>query len=306
MEAVVIGARTAQFIAGAILFGAPLFFLYGFRGGAAERLRWPRPVLAASAAALLVGAVVALGAQTAVMADNPSAAFDREMLTTVVAGTPFGLAMVARGILSAAAAAACIGLAARRPLWWLLSGLGAAALATFAWTGHGATEEGWAGALHAAADILHLWAGGAWLGALAALAILLRPRRRPAAPAELEALHAALAGFSGVGSIVVAVILLTGLVNSWFLVGPSRILDMPYSAYGVLLLIKLGVFVGMLGLAATNRFRLTPALARGLADGEPDAAVADLRQSVFVETGAGASILVLVGVLGTLAPVAAA
>jgi putative copper resistance protein D len=80
---------------------------------------------------------------------------------------------------------------------------------------------------------------------------------------------------------------------------------MPHSAYGILLLAKVGVFIGMLGLAAANRFHLTPALSQGLASGQPASAIAELRRSVFLETAAGLSILVLVGILGTLAPIAA-
>ncbi len=59
----------------------------------------------------------------------------------------------------------------------------------------------------------------------------------------------------------------------------------------------------MLGLAAANRFRLTPRLAAAIGAGGPTAAaVADLRRSVLVETSIGVLVLVLVSLLGALAP----
>jgi len=303
MDVAVVAARLVQFAAGVILFGAPLFLLYGYRGTPAEALPWPRRVLAASAAALLVGALVSLVAQTAVMAGDPAAALDPEMLTTVAGGTAFGIAILVRAGAAALALAAALRLPSGLGLWWVGSGLGAVALATFAWTGHGAAEPGLAGGIHAAADVLHLLAAGVWLGALAALALILSARWTPAP--DLQATHAALAGFSGVGSLVVAALVLTGLVNSWFLVGPERILAMTGSAYGWLLLIKLGLFVGMLGLAAANRFRHTPALNTALGNGQTAVAVAELRRSIRLEAAAGLAVLGLVSALGVLAPVSA-
>ena len=305
MDLAIIAARIVQFAAATALFGAPLFLLYGLRAPDRAALGWPRPALSAAALALAAGTAAGLLAQTAAMAGDPAAAFDPGTLRDAAVGTPFGIAMLVRGLAAIAALVLC---RASRPgslLWVALSGLGAVALASFAWTGHGAATEGPGALPHLVSDVLHLLAAGVWLGALAALAILLRPRRTPAAAAELQAIRAALAGFSGIGSAVVAVIVLTGLVNGWFLVGPSRVLDMAHSAYGVLLLAKLGLFIGMLGLAAANRFRLTPALARGLVEGRPAHAIAELRQSLLLETAAGLAILVLVGILGTLAPVAA-
>ncbi|MDB5466465.1 MAG: copper resistance protein CopD [Phenylobacterium sp.] len=305
MEAAVVGARIAQFIASVILFGTPLFFLYGLRGSGAATLRWPRPLLAACAAVATVGAVASLLAQTATMAGDPAAAFDRETLASVLNDSAFGVAILVRFGASAAALIACLALRRGSALWGLLTGLGAIVLASFAWTGHGAAEDGPAGLIHAAADVLHLLAAGVWLGALAALTLLLATSRRMDPAERTHALRDALAGFSGVGSAVVAVILVTGLINSWFLVGPSHIWGMATSLYGVLLVVKVALFAGMLGLAAANRFVLTPDLERGLAAHEPRRAVAALRRSVFLEAGGGMLILILVSVLGTLAPVSA-
>lgn len=302
METAVVAARLVQFAAAVILFGTPLFFLYGLRGDAASRLGWPKPLLVSCAGALVLGAGASLLAQTATMAGDPAAAFDRDTLGSVLGDSAFGVAILVRA--AAAAVALVAGLVLRRgpPLWLGLSALGAVALASFAWTGHGAAEEGAPGQIHAAADVLHLLAAGVWLGALAALTLLLATASK-AAVESVRGLHGALAAFSGIGSAVVAVIVATGLVNSWFLVGPSHIWRVGASPYGQLLLVKLGLFVGMLGLAAANRFVHTPNLERGLTAADPRSALAALRRSVFLETAAAAAILVLVSILGTLAPV---
>jgi putative copper resistance protein D len=104
---------------------------------------------------------------------------------------------------------------------------------------------------------------------------------------------------------VVALLVLTGLVNSWFLVGPAHLGALLTSAYGLLLGAKILVFAGMLGLAAINRFRLTPGLGAALAGAPPQAILAALRRSLLLETAAAIAVLALVSLLGTLAPPAA-
>jgi copper resistance protein D len=182
----------------------------------------------------------------------------------------------------------------------------AVALATLAWTGHGAASEGVAGWTHLASDIIHLIASAAWLGALVALIVLIFKPARKMSAEHLSLSHDALAGFSTVGTILVALILLSGLINGWMLVGPSHLGAMFTTLYGRLLLAKLLLFAAMLGLAASNRFRLTPALERTLRGSDHGAAVAALRKSLALETGAAVLILGLVAWLGTLEPPAAA
>jgi copper resistance protein D len=59
----------------------------------------------------------------------------------------------------------------------------------------------------------------------------------------------------------------------------------------------------MLGLAAMNRFRLTPALLRDLDAGAvPSGAQRALRRSIAIEAGLAASVLAIVAWLGTLVP----
>lgn len=114
-------------------------------------------------------------------------------------------------------------------------------------------------------------------------------------------------GFSGVGSALVAVLIASGLLNSWLLVGPTRIAGLWTTHHGQLLSLKLGVFAGMLVLAAVNRFRLTPALSAATAEGgrSTGEALRNLRRSVVLETALAVLVLGLVAWLGTQAPVSA-
>ena len=176
------------------------------------------------------------------------------------------------------------------------------ALATLAWTGHGAAGEGAIGWAHLLADILHLIAAGAWVGALIGLMLLVvRPAKRVDA-AHLTLTHRALHGFGSVGTLVVATLIVTGLVSGWALVGVDGLAALGTVPYGRLLLAKLVLFVAMLGLAALNRFRLTPAFEHSIATGDHTGALGALRWSLGVETACAVMIFALVGWLGTLEP----
>jgi len=169
--------------------------------------------------------------------------------------------------------------------------------------GHGAATEGPAGWIHLAGDIAHLLAAAGGIGALAVLWIVLA--RPMLTVTGQKALCAALIGFSGVGTILVAIIVASGLINSFFLVGwdPARITA---ARYGQVLIAKLFLFAAMLALAAANRYRHTPYLAQTLLKSEPATiALSQLRKSIIAESAAAAGVLALVSWLGTLAPVTA-
>lgn len=307
MEAAVILTRIVQYVAAATLFGTPLFLIYALSSTASAQgagPTWVRPVVGGAALGLLLGSIVYLCAQTAVMAGDAAAATDPQMLTGVLTDSAMGFAVLARMVAAVLALIVALVLKPGRPLWLLLTGLGALALLSFAWTGHGAATEGAGGWVHLIADLLHLLAAGVWIGALVAFAVLLARPARVDGPGA-KALHEALAGFSGVGSAAVAVIVATGLVNSWFLVGPTRLASLFSTPYGLLLLAKIAAFGGMVLLAARNRFAHTPALGRGLASGLAEPSLRTLRTSVALETALGFAVLVLVAILGMLEPIAA-
>lgn len=303
IELAVVLARLVQYAGAAVLFGSPLFCLYGLADGGVT-MTWPRRLALAGGVAVVIGSVLALLAQTAMMAGSAAAAFDRATLAMVATGTQFGLSVLVRLTVGLAAVAGALSARPSRALWAAASALGAIVLGSFAWSGHGADGAGVSGAFKLIADIVHLLAAGVWLGALAALAALILGARAPSDTA-LRELHQALEGFSGVGSLVVAALVLTGLVNVWFLVGPSRIALAASTAWGAALLVKLLVFGVMLSLAALNRFILTPRLKRDMAGDRATSALAILKRSVAFESVAGFAVVALVAWLGTLAPPAA-
>lgn len=305
LAGLVIAARIAEFLGAVMIFGSPLFLLYGGRGAveAAGRGRY-RPLLIGASLLVLFGTAGALLGQTATMAGDPAAALDPAMVWDVIGGSQFGLASAVRLAAAIASLLAAVAWASSRRLWRVLTGLGALALASFAWTGHGAADDGLAGLAHLGADLLHLLAAGVWLGALITLLILVLTTDF-ADLSAMRALHGALAGFSGVGSAVVAILVLSGLVNSWFLIGPGHVAAIASSAYGLVLCAKLAAFAAMLGLAALNRFRLTPRLETARPGASAAGVRADLLRSLLLETAAGVLVIGLVGVLGALAPLSA-
>ena len=294
LDLTLVASRLVQFAAAAGLGGGALFCLYG---GPPQRPAWKAFVLSASLGA--VATLAWLMAQAGQLGDTAADAFAPGKVLDVATGTGFGRVALVRGVLFAVGAltAAALSGRARRVASALI---GLAASASFAWTGHGNIDEGWAGLVHLAADVAHLLAATVWIGALFALSGLLVGLARRAAPTDAGAAAAALNSFSRIGVAVVAVIVASGLVNGWFLVGPGGLASLLTTIYGQLLVAKLLLFLLMLALAAANRYRHTPSLEAGPA-GEADA-LRSATRSVAVETGAAVAVLTLVAWLGTLAP----
>ncbi|HEY6865389.1 MAG TPA: CopD family protein, partial [Burkholderiales bacterium] len=159
-------------------------------------------------------------------------------------------------------------------------------LASIAWTGHAAAEEGADRIVHLSADVLHLIAAGAWVGALWPLAAALARDSDGARAARR---------FSALGIACVATLIATGIANAWYTVGslPAMI----GTPYGRLLTAKLTLFAAMLALASVNRLRLTPRLESGDAP-----ARARLRRNAAIEAALGLAVIALVGVLGATVP----
>jgi putative copper resistance protein D len=292
-----------------ILSGVTAFCLYGMDAardpaGAFWARGWPRRLVLWAGAIACIGTLAWLVAESAAIAAGSGAAAQWQALRDILLGTRFGTAAVLRTVLLALVCAVAAFGRASRSLWWSLTLLGAAAVATFAWTGHGAMHEGAAGALHAAADVLHLWAAGLWIGALLALTVLLVRGRHAGGRHTSDGAAAArgLVRFSGLGPAVVAALILTGTVNSAFLIGWSRAGALLATAYGRVLAVKLGLFALMLACAAANRLWLTPQL---LAAATPAAAARRLRALcgvVATETVLALLVIADVAWLGTLEP----
>lgn len=125
-----------------------------------------------------------------------------------------------------------------------LSGLGL--LATWAFAGHSRSMR-WP-ALGVATDVAHHAAAAAWIAGLAIVGWIVIPKTPP------DVLVPAVRRFSRVAAASVAVLVVTGLVQSVRLVGsPMDLLDADHGRY---LLAKVVVLAAMLGIANANRRRV--------------------------------------------------
>lgn len=183
---------------------------------------------------------------------------------------------------------------AARPRWSFVSViLAAGVLIAPAWTGHAGATPGAAGQLHVVADALHLLATGAWIGGLPPLAMLLAAARSTKEPGWTNIVSGAIRRFSLLGMASVGVLLATGIVSTWYEVGSFA--NLVATAYGRLIVLKLGLFAAMVAIAAVNRFHLTPRLAAV-------GAVRHLERNSLAEAALGFAAVLVVGFLGTMAP----
>lgn len=157
-------------------------------------------------------------------------------------------------------------------------------LATLAPVGHGAMLNGLSGQLLILNQVVHLLCVGAWLGGLLMLVLIL-------GHAQDHRLEPILRRFSGVGYGLVGGLLVTGLINVRVLTGqlwPTPL----FNGFALILLIKVLLVLGMLGLALLNRLRIERCEQR----------VGSLKASVMVEWLLGICAVAAVSLLGTLPP----
>ena len=284
------------------LFGLSAFGLYALRAGERGSAVALRGWLAASTVLGLILSACWLVLLSSSMADLPPWSIDRAAIDGVLTGNAIGMAWMVRIL-----ALLIAGMATLRTQWLPVVVLASAsALASLGWTGHGSIDEGTLGWVHLGADIVHLMASATWTGALLGLILLLL---RPVARIDVDHLyltHQALHGFGKIGTVVVGMLVVTGLANSWLMVGVDNLVSLPATLYGQLLIAKLTLLVAMLAIASLNRFRLTPAFERSIADANHGQALNALRLSLGIEATSIVLILGLVAWLGTLAPPAAA
>jgi putative copper resistance protein D len=277
--------RFALYVDLLLVFGLALFALYS-----ADTLLRLRPMLRGMA---LIGALLSVAGlvlMTSAMSGETALAALWPPVQMMVLETDVGLAWAVR--------MTALIVVVIRPGLWLASFAGAIALASLAWSGHGAMDEGALRFWHFLSDILHLLAAGTWLGAMLALVLIARGL---VDEARIRSLAFAVRRFEWVGAAIVLTLSITGVVNYLFIIGP-RLDEVLLGTYGMLLAIKVLLFAAMLVLAALNRFHLGPALAQALRDGQHVVAVNALRRSVVVELAIALLIVALVAWLGTLSP----
>ena len=291
-----------SFISTALLFafGVSFFPLYAFSrsepvASSKLRSRFKAGLLSACLIALASG-LSWLVFTAASMAGSLSEALSPSTLTAVLGESGFGRVWtIHMGLVIALCVLAGLERWGRPSSAILMSALSGACLASLALTGHTQEQEGLSFLVRVTADGAHLLAAGAWLGGLVALLAVLSSRAASGDRLESEISHV-LMRFSGMGYGAVAILVGTGLVNTWYLV-PS-LSHLANSLYDQILVMKLALFALMLLLAALNRFWLVPAIAGPAAK----KTLVRLRQHVIGEQLLGVLIIALVSVLGTLAP----
>jgi copper resistance protein D len=226
-------------------------------------------------------------------------AITADVLSTVVNETQFGLVFEIRSVL-AIILAACLAYH-RLPLArWLALASALGLVAAIAWTGHAGSTPGEMGLLHLTADTLHLIAAAAWTGSLVPFALLLAAARHYPCEASARLARDATQRFSTLGIASVAILLGSGIVNAWILVG--SIDGLIATQYGGLLILKIALFAAMLAFAAVNRFWLTPRLASPVGNAAQPQALRRLTRNSMIEIALALMIFAIVGMLGTLHP----
>jgi len=303
METLLIGMRFIQFVAVMALFGSSLFPCYALKRTKAEMpvrdetaAFVQRVALYASIAALL-SAFGWLACEAVLMSGNESGYRDSSTILTVLNRTQFGriwlwrlVLLVVMSMYFALRFQSC-----RKPLIWPILLSGAFLVASLAGIGHGAMGAGNDVWIHLGNQAIHLLAASVWGGGLLSLFYIVTSTRQSAL--RVAVLIHALKRFSTVGLIAVFFILVSGGLNSWFLVGSINALL--HTTYGHVLIIKVSFFLCMGTLALFNRLFLMPRLASKI---HAEESLRLLLRSVVIEQIFAVLVVASVSVLGMLPP----
>jgi copper resistance protein D len=249
------------------------------------RLRW----LNAVAVAVAFAATAAmLPLRTAVIGDGWSDMLTPEMLAAVLTQTDVGTAWMVQAVGVVLLCASSI-----LPSRYRQMGRAACAallLLSLTLSGHAAMNSGWLRVMHRINDGVHLLSGGAWLGALVPVLLILPMLGRD--PLQADA-RVAVMRFSTAGHVAVALVLLSGAANTLLVLGgvPS---DWSFS-YQRLLSAKIAIVAAMVLIAIVNRYVFVPKFAR-------DHSLLPLKICVITEIVLGLAVVSLVALFGTLQP----
>lgn len=295
--------RFVQYMAVMILFGSSLFPYYALRRNGIDRdcrddvAGFVQGVAFHAALAALLSAVIWLGCEAILMSGDPGGYRESDTLLTVLNGTEFGRIWRWRLVLLAVLPF-FFGwriLGRRTPLVWPALVSGAVLVASLAGVGHGAMGSGFDAWIHLGNQAMHLLAASVWVGGLLSLFHAVHSARH--APRRVELLTQVLRRFSLTGFAAVLLILASGILNSWFLVGSIDALL--HTGYGQVLMVKVSLFLCMIALALFNRLFVMPRLAD---NAHADGMLSLLLRSVAAEQAFAILVLAAVSVLGSLPP----
>lgn len=237
----------------------------------------------------VISTVASLPVRSAMLGNGWADGLDSETVMAVLTGTSIGTAWIWQAAFAAVLLAVTV-VPFRRQIA-ATAIVSALLLCGLALTGHAAINDGWLRVLHRANDMVHVLAGGAWLGALVPVALVLS--RLGDRTAGAEALTA-LIRFSSAGHVAVALVILSGVANSLLIIGG---LPLDWSVtYQRLLSLKIALALLMMLIAVFNRYGLVPRMGRS------HAAARALAAGTIAEVGVAICVIALVAWFGTLEP----
>jgi copper transport protein len=315
--------RFVAFAANALIFGAiPLLLLVlrpalrtldarAWRSGRMELAVRLEGLVRASLVASAVATLLALLLQTALVSLLDEGELGMEALETVLS-TSFGIwSLIRLPVLGALSVLLyrrvqdlCLsGMhpSEKKPgtAWWALWGLlSLTLLATWSFAGHAAVSEPVWAAL--ANDVVHLAAGATWFSGIVILAVTLPDVWQNKERFDrLQVLSAVVSRFSRLALVAIAVVAVTGTLNSFFnLESPSDLID---SGYGITLTIKIVLFLCIVVLGAVNHFLVRRRLQKAVKDGGSSDPYSLFRKTIATELVVGLLVLGSTGLLVGLA-----
>ncbi len=170
-------------------------------------------------------------------------------------------------------------------------------------SGHAAAGEGlWLG-VQLVVGAAHLFFASLWLGGLAAFVAFLYWLAGLDRGWKEVVFKEATRRFSLLGLISVAVLVASGAYNAWTLVG--GVAALMGTSYGHLLLIKLGLLLPLIAVAAVNLLKLKPRILTVVAERSRTIGrelITRLRRNVTREAIIGAAVLAIVGMMSVTPP----
>jgi putative copper resistance protein D len=287
------------FVATRFLFDLPAVFLWGgaiyLRLLAPTNLRehvWTKlqSLRALSTASTAVATFAALPLRMAMLGDGWADALNVRTMVDVLTGTSVGTAWIWQA--AGTTALVCVStIPSSRRRMAATAAASAFLLVGLALIGHATMDSGLLRVAHQAIDALHVLAGGAWLGALVPVMLILPLMSHERFGAEARS---ALIRFSTAGHFAVATVVLTGIANMLLIVGgiPSE-WSLPYQ---ILLTVKIGLVAVMVILAIVNRYWFVPRLSR------LTSALCGLKIGTVAEIALGVGVVGLVAWFGMLEP----
>jgi putative copper export protein len=293
MTALLFAAQWTHLTFCVLLTGSLCVLLLAGQPSTAFTRQWEQRVLrwtCFTVVGALLSGVVVMSIQTALFEGRPAAALEPHAILRATLDTRLGLVWMARqGLMIVLGVFLVLSRDAHAGANWIAARAQAFLVAAFALALTGSSshltpmlESPWTQGI----ALLHLVGAGVWVGGLPPLALLLYGVSQKAAAPDPYAVRALLRFFR-VSLFMMVVLAGSGFASAWLLVGGA--VGLVGTAYGLLLLAKLGVLVLAL-LLATETLAMLPAFS-SRTGARPSATTR--RMALFIAIEAGLALLLL-------------